>query len=345
MPRKMRAAVFAEFGGPEVVEVREVPVPEPGPGEVRVKVAASAMNHLDLWIRRGLPIETPMPHIGGSDVAGTVDAVGPGVRGVPEGARVVVDPSLGYDWYEAGPRGPSFEDPPFRIIGEHTQGGFAEYTIVPAANLLEIPEGVSFETAAAAGLVFVTAWRALITQAGLRPGESVLVTGASGGVGTAAVQVAAHAGAHVYALTGGEKKVRRVEELGAHRVYDRRTVDFSRELWRDTGRRGVDVVYDTVGEAVWPGCLRCLAVGGRLVTSGATTGSRGVTEIRAVFWKQLRIIGSTMGSPGEFREVMRLVFDGALNPVIHKTMPLAEAREAHAALEAGDVFGKIVLVP
>ncbi|HSG46255.1 MAG TPA: alcohol dehydrogenase catalytic domain-containing protein, partial [Longimicrobiales bacterium] len=152
MARSMKAAVFSEFGGPDVVQITDVPVPEPGPGEVRIKVAASSMNHLDLWIRRGLPIETPMPHIGGSDIAGTVDALGAGVVGVPAGGRVVVDPSLDYDWYEGQDQGPSFGRRPLRLLGEHTQGGFAEYAVVPAANLLEVPEGFAMEEAAAAGL-------------------------------------------------------------------------------------------------------------------------------------------------------------------------------------------------
>jgi NADPH2:quinone reductase len=172
-----------------------------------------------------------------------------------------------------------------------------------------------------------------------------LITGASGGVGTAAVQIAVSAGAKVYALTGGEEKVRHLEELGAHVVYDRHKVDFSREVWRDTSKRGVHVVFDTVGESLWPQALRTLAHGGRLVTSGATTGSRGVTEIRLVFWKQLTIMGSTMGTPAEFRQVMRLVFSGNLEPVIHAVMPLEQAREAHEMLERSEVFGKIVLVP
>ena len=345
MSRKMRAAVFSEFGGPEVVELRRVPIPEPGPGEVRLRVQASAMNHLDLWIRRGLPIETPMPHIGGSDVAGTVESLGPGVEGVPLGTRVVVDPSLDFQWYEGQPRGPSMAERPFRILGEHTQGGFAEYVVVPAANLLEIPEGTSAVRACAAGLTFVTAWRALVDRGALRPGERVLITGASGGVGTAAVAIALRAGATVHAVTSGSEKVRRLQEMGVHRVYDRQKVDFSRELWRDTGKRGVEVAYDTVGESVWAECLRSLAVGGRLVTSGATTGSRGVTEIRLVFWKQLSILGSTMGSPSEFRRVMGMVFSGDLVPIVHEEIPLEEARRAHEMLEAGEVFGKLVLVP
>ncbi|MDZ7781023.1 MAG: zinc-binding dehydrogenase [Gemmatimonadota bacterium] len=346
MPQTMRAAVFSEFGGPEVVKVRDdVAVPDPAPGEVRLQVEAAAMNHLDLWVRRGLPIETPMPHIGGSDIVGTVESVGAGVEGVPLGTRVVVDPSVGYQWYEAEDRGESILESAFHILGEHTQGGFAEYVVVPAANLLEIPEGVPSAKAAAAGLSFVTAWRALITRGALRAGERVLVTGASGGVGTASVSIAVAAGAEVYAVTSGTENVERIEAMGAHRVYDRTDVDFSREVWRETGKRGVHLVYDTAGEAVWEQCLRSLAVGGRLVTSGATTGPKGVSDIRLIFWKQLSILGSTMGTPGEFRRVMRMVFSGALQPVIHETLPLAEARRAHELLEGGGVFGKIVLEP
>ena len=346
MPKRMRAALFAEFGPPNVVKIQEVPVPDPGPGEVRIKVGASSLNHLDIWVRRGLPLETTMPHIGGSDIAGTVDALGPGVTGVQEGLRVVVDPSLGYDWYDGQDRGPGFESQPLRLLGEHTQGGFAEYVVVPAANLLSLPDHVSFETAAAAGLVFVTAWRGLMTRGQLRAGERVLITGASGGVSTAAIQIAKMAGAEVYAVTSGPENVERVKALGADRVYDRKHVeDFSREVWRDTGKKGVHVALDAVGEAVWPQCLKALGVGGRLVSYGATTGARGSTEIRVVFWKQLSILGTTMGSPSEFREVMRLVFAGRLKPVIHRVMPLADAAEAHAMMEAGSIFGKVVLVP
>ena len=303
------------------------------------------MNHLDLWVRRGLPIETPMPHIGGSDIAGVVDAVGPGAESVPLGVRVAVDPALGYEWYDGQGQGEAFEDVCMRIVGEHTQGGFAEYAVVPATSLIEIPDGFASTDAAAAGLVFVTAWRALINRGCLRAGERVLITGASGGVGTAAVQIAARAGAHVYAVAGGPEKVRLVKELGAHTVYDRHQVDFSREVWRATNKSGVHLVLDTVGEAVWANCLRALAPCGRLVTSGATTGSRGVTEIRLVFWKQLSILGSTMGSPTEYRQVMRQLVAGALRPVVHEVIPLNEIRRAHEMLEAGKVFGKLVIVP
>lgn len=341
----MRAALFSDYGDPDVLSVEKVEVPEPGPGEVRIRVAAASLNHLDLWIRRGLPIDHPMPHIGGSDMAGVVDALGPGVHGVETGTRVVVDPSLDYGWYDGQPRGPSFDEPSFRILGEHTQGGFAEYAVAPASNLLEVPDEVSFETAAAAGLVSVTAWRGLITRGRLRAGERVLITGGSGGVSTVAIQIARRAGARVFVVTSGPENVERVLELGADVAYDRNEVDFSRQVWKDTGKRGVDLVLDAVGEAVWEPCLRSLAVRGRLVTYGATTGARAGTDVRLVFWKQLEILGSTMGTPAEFREVMRLVFRGEIEPIVHEVLPLDEARRAHEMLEKGSVFGKLVLTP
>jgi NADPH:quinone reductase-like Zn-dependent oxidoreductase len=341
----MKAAVFSDFGGPEVVRVEDLPIPDPGPGEVRIEVKASAMNHLDLWVRRGLPIQITMPHIGGSDIAGVVDAVGPGVEGVEAGTRVVVDPSLDYDWYDPIQSGPNLPAPELRLIGEHTQGGFAEYCVVPIANLVEVPREISFREAAAASLVGVTAWRGLMVRGALHAGERVLITGASGGVSSIAIQMARLAGAEVYAVTSGADNVAKAKDLGAHTVYDRHEVDWGRLIFKDTGKRGVDLVLDSVGEAVWPSCLRALAVGGRLVTFGATTGAAGNTEIRLVFWKQLSILGSTMGSPRDYRNAMNLVFQGKVEPVIHSVLPLGEARKAHEILEAGEVFGKIVLEP
>ena len=340
----MRAAVFHENGGPEVLAVQDMPTPTPGAGEVRIRVRASSLNHLDLWMRRGLPIEIPMPHIGGSDIAGTVDELGPGVRGSWLGKRVVVDPSLNYDWYQLA-RAPHGHSAPLEIIGEHTQGGFAEYAVAPAANLVEIPEGTSSEIAAAAALVGVTAWHGLFSRGRLRPGERVLVTGASGGVSTMAVQYARAAGAEVFAVTSTAEGVRRVSELGAHHVFDRTATHWPREIYRATGKRGVDVCLDSVGAAIWSDLVRALAVGGRLVSFGATTGASGATDIRLVFWRQLTIMGSTMGTPAEFREAMHLVFSGTVAPPIHDVLPLEQVRRAHELLEAGDVFGKIVLRP
>ncbi|MGW8265334.1 MAG: zinc-binding dehydrogenase [Longimicrobiales bacterium] len=341
----MRAAVFSEFGGPEVVYLEEIDRPEPGIGEVRLAVKAAAMNHLDLWIRRGLPLKITMPHIGGSDIAGIVDAVGPGVQGLEVGTRVVVDPSRAYSWYDGIRSGPNLPFPEFQIIGEHTQGGFAEFCVVPAENLVEVPDGFPFEGAAAASLVGVTAWRGLMTRGNLRAGERVLITGGSGGVSTMAVQIASLAGARVFAITRGSENVERVRALGAHVVYDREEEDWGEQIFRDTGRVGVDLVFDSVGQAIWPQCLKALKVGGRLVTYGATTGAKGETEIRLVFWRQLSILGSTMGSPREYRTVMDLVFRGELKPVVHATLPLEHARKAHEILEAGEAFGKVVLVP
>ncbi len=341
----MRAAVFHEHGGPEVVRIEEVPAPVPAPDEVRVRVRAAALNHLDLWVRRGLPIETTMPHVGGSDVAGVVEEVGERAEGVAVGDRVVVNPSLSCGRCEWCVAGEVPLCPEYRILGEHTNGGFAEYVAVPAANVYRIPDGLSFEAAAALPVSYMTAWRALVTRARVRAGEDVLVLGASGGTAAAAVQIARLAGARVFAVTRGADNVARVRALGAHVVYDRDEVDFSRQVFQDTGKRGVDVVVENVGEATWKGSIRALARGGRLVCYGATTGPRGEIDLRVLFWKQVEIIGTTMASRPEFEAMLRAAFRGDLVPVIDSVLPLEHAREAHERLEAGGQFGKIVLVP
>lgn len=340
----MRAALFSEYGGPDVVRIEDVPVPDPGPGEVRLRVAAAGLNHLDLWVRRGLPIETPMPHIGGSDVAGVVDVVGAGVTDVEPGMRVVVDPSLSCgecEWCERGEESLCRE---YRILAEHTQGGLAEYVVVPARNLYAVPDGYPLEDAAAAPLAFLTAWRGLMTRGRLRSGETVLITGASGGVATAAVQIAKRAGAHVYAVTTSEN-VDRVHSLGADVVYDREREDYAEALWRDTAKRGADLILDSVGAATWRQNMRSAARAGRIVAYGATTGPVLETDARIVFWKQLDILGTTMSNRREFAAVMALVFAGELKPVIDVVWPLDRTREAHERLEAGRQFGKIVLTP
>jgi NADPH:quinone reductase-like Zn-dependent oxidoreductase len=344
MSTMMRAAIFHEHGGPEVVRLESVAVPEPGAGEVRLRVEAAALNHLDLWVRRGLPIETTMPHVGGSDIAGRIDAEGPGVSGLDPRTRYVVDPSVGCGACEYCARGDVPLCVRYRIIGEHTQGGFAEYVVVPAANLYAVPETLPLDAAAAAPLTFLTAWRALTTRGRLGAGETLLVTGASGGVATAAIQIGRHLGARVFAVTSAPH-VERVRALGADVAYDRAQVDFSKELWRDTGKRGADVILDSVGEAFFEQNVRALARGGRLVVYGATTGTRGTLDLRVTFWKQAEVIGTTMSTPAEFRAVMDLVVRGELTPVVDAVLPLASAREAHERLEAGSVFGKIVLKP
>jgi len=341
----MRAASFRAHGGPEVLEVGEAPDPVAAAGTVVVEVRAFALNHLDLWVRRGIPgLQLEMPHIGGSDVAGVIDEMGAGVDGWEAGDRVVVNPALWCGECEWCARGEHPLCRSFRILGEHVQGGAAERVRVPARNLFRIPADLPFEVAAAAPLVFQTAWRAL-RRGRLSRGETLLVTGASGGVSTAAVQIGRHLGARVIALTSGAENARRIADLGAEAVIDRKESDLVREARALTDGRGVDIVLDSVGEAIWTDCLRCLAPGGRLVTYGATTGARATLDIRHLFWKQLEVIGSTMSSREEFEEVMGLVTAGRFDPVVGELLPLEAIREAHERLERGDVFGKLVLKP
>lgn len=232
-----------------------------------------------------------------------------------------------------------------RILGEHTDGGFADRVAVPARNLHRLPAGYPFEKAAALPVSYQTAWRAVMSRAAVRAGEDVLVIGASGGTAAACVQIAARAGARVFAVTSGARNVERVRALGADVVYDRGLVDFSRQLYADTGRRGADVVIENVGQATWTGSVRALAKGGRLVTYGATTGPRVETDLRVVFWKQLSIMGTTMASRAEFEAMLAAALRGELDPVIDTVLPLESARDAHGRLEAGDQFGKIILTP
>lgn len=341
----MRAMVYTATGGLDVIEPAEVPTPEAGLGEVRVRVVASALNHLDLWMRRGLPgIPPAFPHVGGCDVAGVIDQVGAAVRGWTTGDRVVVNPTLSCghcEWCTKGEEGMCDE---FAILGEHVWGGLAEYVVVPAANLERVPDNFPLVEAAAAPLVYVTAWRMLITSAAIRPGESVLVVGAGGGVNSAAIQIAALAGCRVWATTSSAAKMEAARALGAEWVINYvEEPQWSRAVYAHSGKRGVDVVVDNVGQATWADSLRSLAKGGRLVTVGATTGADGTLDIRRIFWRQIRIIGSTMGNRGEFARVMQLIWLRRLRPVIDEVIDLSELRSAHARLEEGDQFGKIVV--
>lgn len=341
----MRAAIFDHPGPPDVLRVREVPTPRPGPDEVLIEVRAVALNHLDLWVRRGLPIETTMPHIGGSDIAGVVVEIGDRVDHVEPGTRVLANPSLSCGRCRFCRAGEVSLCRKFRILGEHTDGGLAEFVAVPAQNVYPIPDHVPFETAACLPVSYQTAWRALIGRARITPGEHVLVLGASGGTAVAGVQIAALAGARVHAVTSGPDKVERVRELGAEFVYDRNEVDFSREAFQATDRQGVDVVFESVGSATWISAVRSLAPGGRLVTYGATTGHDVQIDLRRIFWNQLQIIGSTMASRAEFEEMLRAAWAGRLHPVVDSVLPLEEARTAHERLESASHFGKIVLTP
>lgn len=327
-----------------MVSFEEVATPKPRPTEVLLRVGATSLNHLDLWVRRGLPFDIPLPHIGGSDLAGSVEAVGTEVSSEWIGKRVVVDPSVAYGWYDQAAL-PLANTAPFQVIGEHTQGGMAEFAVVPSANLVALPDHVSYEAAAAGALAGVTAWRGLMSRGELRAGERVLVTGGSGGVSTMAIQFAAAAGARVTAITSSPDRVDRVIALGAETAYNRTEVGWEKALWKGTEKRGFNLCLDSVGPALWPILIRSMAVGGRLVTYGATTGHEARMDLRQVFWKQLSILGSTMGSPAEFRQAMALVFQGDVAAPIHTVMPLAQAQDAHALLEDGQIFGKIVLKP
>jgi NADPH:quinone reductase-like Zn-dependent oxidoreductase len=341
----MRAAIFHQNGGPEVVRIEQVARPRPGPGGVLVQVRAAAMNHLDLWVRRGIPIETTMPHIGGSDIAGVIAEVGEGVDAGRVGERVVINPSLWCGRCRECARGEESMCERFRILGEHTDGGFAEFVAAEASHAYRLPDAMGFEEAAAIPISYMTAWRALVSRARLQPGEDVLVIGASGGTALAAVQIGRLIGARVFAVTKGAEKAARIRELGADVVYDRAETDWAAALYKETGKRGVDVVVENVGAATWTGSVRSLARGGRLVTYGATVGPKVELDLRVVFWKHLQVMGTTMASRGEFEDLLRVICAGRIRPVVDTVMPLDEARKAHEYLEAGGQLGKVVLVP
>ncbi len=339
----MRALFFEEHGGVEQIRFGERPLPEPGPGQVRVRLKAAALNHLDLFVLGGLPgIPIGLPHIGGADGAGVVDAVGPGVEGVEPGREVVFDPGLSCGACEFCLKGEQSLCVRYGILGEHVDGTFAEAVVVPAESLAPRPEHLGWEAAAAFPLTYLTAWRMLVERGGLRPGETVLIHGIGGGVSLACLQLAKHVGARVFVTSRSEAKLERARELGADELLPADD-QVSRTVRKLTGKRGVDVVVDSVGKATWMQSLRSAARGGRIVTCGATTGPDPAEEIRIVFWNQLSIIGSTMGSREDWRRVVRAVTEWRLEPVVDRVFPLEEGREAYARLAAAEQFGKIVL--
>lgn len=344
----MRAVYFERHGGPEVLTVGTLPDPTPGPGEVRLRVKAVALNYLDIWVRRGLPgIPIPLPHVPGSDVAGVVDQVGPGVTAWKPGDEVLVDPSLNPVEDEFTRRGERTLSPAFQIFGEHTNGGLAEYAVAPAYTLVRKPQTLSFEEAAALPLCAQTAWRAMIVRGRLRPAETCLVLGGAGGVASLAVQIAKLAGATVLATASSEKKAQAVKALGADHVIPtgEGAEPISKQVRALTGKRGVDLVLENVGAATWLESLRSCAKGGRIVTYGATTGATPQTQIQIIFWNQLDILGSTMGSRGDLEAALGLAATGRLKPVIDRVVPMHEAPAAFDALEGRQVVGKVVLVP
>lgn len=342
----MRAIVVEQHGGLEALQSVECETPRPGPGEVRVRVAACGVNHLDVWVRRGVAGHTfPLPLIPGSDVAGVVDALGDGVDDLPEGSEVIVAPATSCAVCVMCLSGRDHRCRKYRILGEHRDGGYAEAIVVPRANLLLKPPQLSFVQAAGIGIPFLTAWHMLVARAELRPGETVLIQAAGSGVGSAAIQIARLWGATVIATAGSDDKLARARQLGAHELINYQTESVAARVKELTNRVGVDVVVDHVGTATWEQSIRSLAWQGRLVTCGATTGADARIDLRVLFFKALSLLGSTMGSKGEFAEVVGHVANGALTPVIDQTLPLERAREAHALLEERRVFGKIVLTP
>lgn len=341
----MKAVVFYEHGSLKNVQFTDVPEPEIGPDDVLLAVKAAALNRLDLWVLAGWPgLNLKLPHIMGSDGAGVVAQVGSRVTDFTAGDRVAVNPTRGSDTDTFGRRGQDNMSDNFAILGEHVDGFFAEYAAVPARNLLKMPDDANFEDAAAASLVYVTAWHSLITRGGLKPGETVLIVGAGGGVNTAAIQIAQLAGAgRIYVVGSSADKLAKAEALGADVLINRNEEDWGKAIFKATNRRGVDIVVDNVGAATFATSLRALKRGGRLLTVGNTSGPKFEIDNRLIFGKHLSIIGSTMGTSADYETVMGLIFNGRLRPVIDSIYPLSEGVAALRRLEEGDVVGKLVL--
>jgi NADPH:quinone reductase-like Zn-dependent oxidoreductase len=340
----VKAAVFYEPGGPDKIQLVEVPNPQIDHDHVLIQVKACALNHFDLLVlREADPDSFTFPFWGGADVAGVVAEVGESVYQFKIGDRVVVNPSLYCGQCEHCLAGEESQCNSYGIIGDTVPGGFAEYIAVDVTTLMKLPDKITFEKAAATPIVYQTAWRALISQASIRPGDDVLILGASGGVGSASIQIAKLAGANVIAVTSTTDKISYAKQMGADIVLNRKAGDYWGELAALTNNRGVDVVVENVGAATWAQSLRSLVKGGRLVTCGRTTGHLAETDIRLIFWNQLRIIGSTMANRKEFTDVMQLIFQGKLSPVIDTVFPLEQANRAYQRLHVGEQFGKIVI--
>ncbi|HEY6264210.1 MAG TPA: zinc-binding dehydrogenase [Candidatus Acidoferrum sp.] len=340
----MKAIVFQEHGGPEVLKYTDAPDPVVRANEVLVRVKACALNHLDLWVRRGIPgVPFPRPHIPGSDVAGEIAAVGADVTTARVGEKVVLAPGVSCGKCAACISGQDNRCRQFTNLGYLIDGGCAEFVRVPEVNCLPYPENLSFEQAASIPLVFQTAWHMLVARAELQPGEDVLILGAGSGVGSAAVQVAKFFGARVIATAGSDEKLQKAKELGADQLINHKTQKIREEVRRITGKRGVDVVFEHVGTATWDESIASLAPSGRLVTCGATTGYDAKIDLRFLFSRQLSLLGSYMGTKSDLQTVMKLVAAGRLKPVVDRVFPLAEAAAAHSYLESSSQFGKVVL--
>ena len=342
----MKAVIVPRHGGPEVLEIVRLPRPQPGPGEALVRIKAAGMNHLDTWVRRGMPgITLPLPMIPGSDAAGVVEEVGAGVNELKPGDRVFLSPGYSCGRCEACLSG---NDPLCRdygLIGEHRNGTQAEFVALDARQILPLPDALSFTDGAAFPLVFLTAWHMLVARARVRPGETVLVHAGGGGVGTAAIQIARLHGARVITTVGSEEKAAKARALGADLAINYRTDDFLVAVKQATARRGVDIVIENTGRETWDKSLQALTRGGRLVTCGATTGHEAATDLRFVFFKGLSILGSTMGNRAELLRIARLCGEGQLRPVVDRVLPFEQVADGHRAMAERALFGKIILTP
>ncbi len=341
----MRALVLTSLGGPDALAERDVAAPELlAPTDVRIRVHAAAINRLDLFVTEGLPgISLDFPHIVGTDAAGVVESVGAAVRTVRPDDRVMVNPGISCGACATCLAGDQPLCNHFGVLGEHRPGTVAELLVVPESNVARAPDSMSWAEAAAFSLATLTAWRMLITRARLVPGETVLVWGAGGGVAQAAIQIAALTGASVIAASASDGKLALAKQLGAEHLVNHGTSDVVAEVKRITGRRGAQVVVDSVGEATWPRSLRCLARGGRLVTCGGTSGPMVGLDVRKLFWHQWSILGSTMGTHAEYAAVTALAGAGKLWPVVDEVVPLARGADAFRRLARGEQSGKLVI--
>jgi NADPH:quinone reductase-like Zn-dependent oxidoreductase len=341
----VKAVLIHEHGGLDKLTIGEFPTPEPGPGQVRVRLHAAALNQVDLLVRRGLPgLKPPLPHITGSDGAGKIDAVGDGVDPGRIGQRVVINGNLSCGHCRACLAGRDNQCTDWNLLGETVRGTLAEYVVIPAINALPLPDDFGYEQAAAAGLVYLTAWHSLVARGRVRPGETVLIVGASGGVNTASIQIAKLAGATVFVVGSSADKLELARSLGADVLINRQEEDWSKAAYLASERRGVDIVIDNVGKGTMPSSLRAACKGGRILTVGCTGGAHYELDHRYLFAKHLSVIGSTMGTHADFQTAMDLVFAGTLTPVIDRSYPFDEIRQAEARLEAGEQMGKITIV-
>jgi NADPH:quinone reductase-like Zn-dependent oxidoreductase len=340
----MKALLMNTHGGFDQLGLGSVPDPTLGPGRVRVRLKASALNHLDLFVLKGLPgLDLRFPHIPGADGLGEVDAVGPGVEGWTPGQRVVIQPGISCGTCAFCLAGQQPLCKTFGILGEHLPGTFAQAVVVPAVNLAAAPEHLTDVEGAALPLTFLTAFRMLFTRAELKAGETLLIHGAGSGVSLAALRMAVAAGAEVVVTSGSDAKLEKARALGAVAGINYRKEKVDKAMRDRTRGEGVDVVMDNVGEATWAASLKCAKKGGRIVTCGATSGPNPPEEMRLIFWKQLTILGSTMGSASDFARMLAFVSGAKLRPVVDEILPLGEARCAYERLERGEQFGKIVL--